>query len=191
MLCLATDTTPTISAILFVLLGGLLTWAGQLITQRVSRTDEFDKRMRLDKEYALYGDVWEKLFNLRRAMGEYADLSFQNSDSTGNAHTKFADVLVEYEDSITHNEPFIHSSVLPLAQQVLDDVRQILFNERRNNRLDKQSAFACKHGETVEQGELRDQKQENLETETQHLLDNIRAGIKMISAAMRDRVGPP
>ncbi len=51
--------------IVWFLFGAFLGWFGKVIQDRISAKRLFDHRIRLEKEYSLYSDLWDKLFELR------------------------------------------------------------------------------------------------------------------------------
>ena len=70
----------------------------------MSETTLFDHRLRLEKEYELYTSLWDKLFELRRAVGQ---LVAPLSDGGVVCHAEQCRALFSaYQELVRKGEPF-------------------------------------------------------------------------------------
>ncbi len=159
----------------------LIGWILKEISDRMSEKRLFDHRIRLEKEYGLYSDLWDKLFELRRAVGQLV-----NSLSSTNTvcHAKdFFNLFNAYQAAVRKGEPFMDTSIFDPANKIATIARRINYN------LGKQ--------ESLSEPSTRGSDFEALETEFIRFDEEIDDDFKEIerlfecvSIAIRQRVNP-
>lgn len=188
-ICLPTETaTSDLSPLLLnsaIAIGSLvLGWFLKVLADRMSQRKLFDHRLRLEKEYGLYADLWEKLFELRRAVGQLVS----PLGSTGNVDhsAQVWDHFNSYQEAVRKGEPFMSESVLRPAREVVTLARQIRGNARKERiieeRLDPEQS-------TENDKELVDRRIE-LDDDNEAAFKKIDDLFQTIGQAIRRRVSP-
>ena len=90
------------------IVSGLTVFVLKVIADRRSEKVLFDHRLRLEKEYKLYSDLWEKLFELRRAVGQMVS-SFDNTASVRHDE-QICETFNAYQGVVSRGEPFMSES---------------------------------------------------------------------------------
>ncbi len=106
--------------------GGVIGWFAKAISDYMSEKRLYDNRIRLEKEYGLYSDLWDKLFELRRAIGQAIE-----PISGGNVvrHDKCAlDLFNAFHLAVWRGEPFMSASVFEPARKIVTTARRIINN---------------------------------------------------------------
>lgn len=92
-------------------ISAVLTWFLKDLSDRMSERKAFDHRIRLEKEYGLYSDLWDKLFELRRATGDL--VAVLSADSVRHGE-QFMELFNAYQGIVRKGEPFIASLSMSL-----------------------------------------------------------------------------
>jgi len=121
--------------IAMLLLGGLVGWFGRYWAGRVERREMFDHRLRLEKEYQIYTELWEKLFEFRRAAHGFVDPLQQGIE--GDRHQSFVDAFNAFQAEVRRNEPFIVQQVFEPARAIVSEGWAIVSASRRLEMLDQ------------------------------------------------------
>ncbi len=106
-----------------LLLGWLLGVFGRLWTERIQQRASFDHRLRLEKEYQTYAELWDRLFEFKRSMHEAFD-----SVGGGNVETSWpqlADTFNSFQAVVRRNEPFIVPRVFGPANEIVTQGHRI------------------------------------------------------------------
>jgi hypothetical protein len=119
--------TPT-ETVLVALFGGLVGWPGKVISDRIAGRELFDHRLRLEKEYAVYSELWAALFEFRRAAGTMESELARDGESP--PQEEFVDAFNAYQAAIRRHEPFIHPSVYEPARKVVSLGREMMQRSR-------------------------------------------------------------
>lgn len=122
--------------VLMLLLGGLFGWLGRVYAERLHRRELFDHQLRLEKEYQIYSDLWERLFDFRIAAHGLVD-SLQDRVHE-NAHGTFIDTFNAYQAVVRRNEPFIVPPVFQPARAIVSYGRAIAMTTLDLGELHKQ-----------------------------------------------------
>lgn len=118
-----------------LLLGGLLVWLGRVWAERAQRRELFDHKLRLEKEYQIYCDLWEKLFEFRRAAHGLVDALQEGAQ--GDPWQEFLDSFDAYQAVVRRNEPFIAPAIYGPARAIVKQGRAIESSTRQLRRLDE------------------------------------------------------
>ena len=112
--------------IVWLLTGAVSGWFGKYIQDRISAKRLFDHRIRLEKEYALYSELWDKLFELRRAVNQLVETL--GSTNVVRHDKQIIDLFNAYQGIVSRGEPFMSASVFTPARRILSIARQIISN---------------------------------------------------------------
>jgi len=167
----------TLIAIASLVLG----WFLKVLSDRWSERTTFDHRIRLEKEYGLYCDLWEKLFELRRAVGQVVDAL----SSTGVVrHDKdFVDLFNAYQSVVSKGEPFMSTSVFGPARKILTLAREIGGNIGEQESLSGPSARGAN-------SDWLATKRSRLDQENTAAFKEIDRLFQEVAVAIRRRVSP-
>ena len=98
---------------------------GRLLPDLLSQRRLLDHRLRLEKEYQIYTELWDSLFQFTRACGTLiTDLS-DSSASEADLKEECRRALNEYQEVVLKFEPFIHQDIYEPARQILTLGRRI------------------------------------------------------------------
>lgn len=125
-----------IQEILFGFLGFLGGILAKGLLDSVSHRRLFDHRLRIEKEYELYGKLWDKLFELRRVVGQFVS-PLGNSDDEKN-RDELIDLFNAYQTCLRKGEPFMTLKVYQPARKITMLVRNILGNKVEIEKLETQ-----------------------------------------------------
>lgn len=103
--------------------GWLLGFLSKILLDRWSNKTLFDHRLRLEKEYALYMDLWDKLFELRRDLGAW----IEDVDTAGPPQT-VEDVKAQlnaYIAVVRRGQPFISPTIFEPSRRIESLARNI------------------------------------------------------------------
>ena len=138
-ICLATGSVTSDHSILAqaAIAFGLLVlgWFFKVVWDGMSQKRLFDHRLRLEKEYGLYSDLWEKLFELRRALSQIVE-PLQSSGDVRHDN-QILDFFNAYNSAVNKGEPFMSTSVFGPAKEVRTLARKIMSNVERERALGK------------------------------------------------------
>jgi len=124
-ICFATETatrepSPVLLNAVIAIFGGIIGWFLKVLANRMAEKSHFDHRLRLEKEYGLYSDLWDKLFEFRRAFGQHNQ--FRNSvSSTGSVRhdEHILEWFNAYNKVVDNGEPFMSTTVFDPARKIL------------------------------------------------------------------------
>lgn len=159
----------------------VLGWLLKVLSDRWSERMSFDHQLRLEKEYALYSDLWDRLFELRRAVGDLVGLLIGT-----NAVRHGKDALERfnaYQAVVRKGEPFMSPSVYAPAREIVKLARQIIGNIGDQQSL---SEFAAKGGPT----EAMVEKRMVLGEDSEDAFRKIENLFQEVATAIRHRVYP-
>lgn len=171
-------------------IGGIIVgWALHELSNRWSARRLFDHRVRLEKEYSLYVDLWEKLFELRRNLGAV----FETVSTAGG--------LPPSDDSITEcfnacqaivrkGEPFMSSLVFVPAREIVTLAREIINNLGKIRALNRRDE-AVRIRPDTDAEEKRAETKIQLEDENDVSFQRLEELYEHVSRAVRARVTPP
>lgn len=188
-ICMATETaTSDLSPLLLnsaIAIGSLvLGWFLKVLADRMSQKRLFDHRLRLEKEYGLYADLWDKLFELRRAVGQL--VSPVESDGNVDHSAQVWEHFNSYQEAVRKSEPFMSESVLRPAREVVTLGWQIRGNAKKYQSINERRA----RGQSTEDDEALADGQFKLEEDNGAAFEKIDDLFKTISKAIRRRVSP-
>jgi hypothetical protein len=123
--------SAAITAIGGIFLGWLLT----VLSGRWSERRLFDHRVRLEKEYSLYGDLWDKLFELRRAVGSVIDPI--TTPDTLPRDEEVTGWFNAFQAVVRKGEPFMSMSVYTPAREIAALAQEIITNVGKIRAIDK------------------------------------------------------
>ena len=129
---------------LYLFGGTILGWILKLLQDRWSHNRLYDHRFRLEKEYERYCDLWDKLFELQRAVSQLVARASSTDVVRHDEHVlQFFNV---FQAVVRKGEPFMSKSVYGPARDIVRIVRDIrgnvgeqeVLSERRTEKLDMQ-----------------------------------------------------
>lgn len=186
---LAADTAaPNLSHFLLtaaISIGSLVIgWFLKALSDRRSHKTLFDHRLSLEKEYGLYSDLWDKLFELRRAVGQLVEPLGSTSDVRHDeqVHDRFN----AYQAAVRKGEPFMSTSVFGPAREIARVARKIISNVGKQRSLDERR----EGGLNSEADEKCATAQIRLDEENEAAFKDIEALFQRIAQAIRLRVSP-
>jgi len=100
-----------------LLLGALVGWLARVWADRVQRRELFDHKLRLEKEYQIYADLWEKLFEFRRCAHGFVDPLQQGARA--DPWEPFVESFNAFQGVVSRNEPFIAPKVWEPARAIV------------------------------------------------------------------------
>lgn len=119
-----------------IVIGGLIGWAGKYVNDLFQRQELFDHRLRIEKEYQIYTELWEKLFEFRIAAHGLVDDISEAAEWKDPSDQFFAS-LNKFQAIVRRNEPFIHESILTPSDAIVLNGRAIANASNRVARLDE------------------------------------------------------
>lgn len=163
-------------AVVLVVVG----WFLKVWSDSWSQRTLFDHRLRLEKEYGLYTDLWDKLFELRRAVAQ----SVESLGDTGAVRhdEQFIERFNAYQTCVRKGEPFMCLSVYEPAREIATLARTIIGNigkrqsiqeERQREHL-SHGADEGKANQLIRLSEENDAAFKNIEQLFQKILGAIR-----------------
>lgn len=166
--------SPLIEVIKSLGLGAVLgTVVGAVLTRKsTARLDR--QRRRLEKEYEIYGKLWETLFELRRTIGSIGSLE------GAIPMQEIAAAFNGYQAVVRRNEPFICPSVYEPARETLRLARSIVGKHRHSENLEHERKGMNSEGVADRQCQLDD--------EIAEALDKIEELMNAVLAAIRRRI---
>ena len=175
-----TDINPSV----LVIIGALGMWILNLLQDHFSQKKLFDHRLRLEKEYGLYSALWDKLFELRRAVGQLVELLGSTDEVR---HDKdLPDLFNAYQQVVRKGEPFMSTSVYDPAREVVTLAQKIICNESKHVSIHKHR----EKGLNSEADEKCANKEIRLDEESEAAFKSIEGLYKEIAKAIRVRVTP-
>jgi len=189
LICFAAETaTSDPSPLLLnaaIAIGSLVTgWFLKLFSDRVSRKTLYDHRLRLEKEYGLYSDLWDKLFELRRAVGQLVESS--GSTRYVGHDEQVLDLFNAYQATVRKGEPFMNTSVFGPARQVVTLADEIIGNVGKQQSLDERRAKQL----NSESDEKLATQQVRLDEKSDTAFKEIEELFQSVAKAIRLRVSP-
>lgn len=168
----------TLIAILSLILG----WCLKVLSDRMSERTTFDHRVRLEKEYGLYCDLWEKLFELRRAVGQLVN---PLSSTSAVPHDKdFVGLFNAYQAAVYKGEPFMSKAIFDPAGEIVTITRKIGDNIGKHERLSgERLAYGSDSEAWVEE-------RERLREENGAAFKEFERFFQAVGIAIRQRVAP-
>ncbi len=188
-ICMATETaTSDLSPLLLnsaIAIGSLvLGWFLKVLADRMSQRKLFDHRLRLEKEYGLYADLWDQLFELRRAVGQL--VSSLGSPGNVDHSAQVWEHFNCYQEAVRKGEPFMSESVYCPAREVVTLAWQIRGNAKEYQSINERRA----RGQSTEDDEALADGQFKLEEDNEAAFEKIDDLFKTIGKAIRRRVSP-
>jgi hypothetical protein len=148
------------------------------VSDRKTQQTQFDHRLRLEKEYEIYGKLWDTLFEMRRSI---ATLVVPTSSPA--PIQEVSDAFNVCQAVVRRNEPFITASVFEPARKILKLGRMIESNLRNNETIRN-----MREGMDFEADQKYADKQIQLDKESTAALDEIGKLMEVVSAAIRARI---
>lgn len=188
-ICMATETTtpdlwPLLPNFAIALFWILIGWLLKVLADWISQRKLFDHRLRLEKEYGLYADLWDKLFELRRAVGQL--VSPLESDGNVDHSAQVWEHFNSYQEAVRKSEPFMSESVLRPAREVVTLAWQIRGNAKKYQSINERRARA----QSTEDDEALAGGLFKLEENNEAAFEKIDDLFKTIGKAIRRRVSP-
>lgn len=185
-ICFATETAVwDFSPLLLTIFGGAIGWFLKMLADRMSEKRLFDHRIRLEKEYGLYSDLWDKLFELRRTVGQLVEPLSSTSEVRHDERT--LKLFNAYQATVRKGEPFMSASVFIPARKIVEIARTIM------NNVGKQQSFSESCGKAPNP-EVHDQRlannRHNLDEENETAFKEIEELFQNVAIAIRRRVSP-
>jgi hypothetical protein len=182
VLILAADWTLADAEKLIVgaVLGSLLTFLFEIWKRRA----QFDDRLRLEKEYALYAAIWEHLFDLRAA------LQIVSEDAQKAVRIHFSEVRKKFQAATEKAGPFTTTTIRDKCAEIVRMCERVEFVGTRFERIcarrDQLGLDPDPEDAKINEDEFQKNEQEGFD-----LHDAIVEEINNVETAMRERVGPP
>lgn len=189
LICLAAETaTSDPSPLLLnaaIAIGSLVIgWFLKVLSDRMSEKALYDHRLRLEKEYGLYSDLWDKLFELRRAVGQLVEPLGSTSEVHHDEQT--LDLFNAYQAAVRRGEPFMSTSVFGPARQIATLARKIIGNVGKQQSLHERRAKQL----NTETDEKLATEQVRLDEENDAAFKEIEELFQSVAKAIRLRVSP-
>ncbi len=167
---------PALLVIIGAFLGMVATWLSQ---KRL-----LVYRLRVEKEYQLYTDLWDKLFELRRAVHSLVEplCSTATVDHGKDALAAFN----AYQTAVHKGEPFMCAKVYGPAREITTLGRNVFGNIGKQIETDKERAGRIR---TDEDEKLAD-RELKLDGENIAALKELEGLFKQIKQAVRNSVRP-
>jgi hypothetical protein len=185
LLATADATLTTFSAIGGIVLGWLL----NEFSNRWSAKRLFDHRARLKKEYSLYVNLWDKLFDIRSILGEV----IEPLSMLGGPPPKDGDITKcfnAFQAAVRSGEPSMSTSVFTPAREITSLAREIIRNLGKLRALDEREEGVPKIRNDEADEQLADRKIQ-LDEEIETSFDEIERLYQTVSRAIRERVSVP
>ena len=150
LICLATETAtsnliPVLLNAVIAICSLVIGWFLKVLSDSKSQMMLFDHRLRLEKEYGLYSDLWDKLFELRRAVGDL--IASLRTTNTVRHSEQLPELFNAYQQVVHKGEPFMSPSIYGPAREVVTLVRTIIDNvkdqQHIKNRREKEPSAAA------------------------------------------------
>jgi hypothetical protein len=170
------------SEISMLVLGGLIGWLGRFWADRMQRRELFDHRLRLEKEYQIYAELWDRLFEFKRSMHDAFD-----SVKGGNVETSWpqlADTFNAFQAVVRRNEPFMAPRVFGPANEIVTLGHRIESMHKRLQRLEERRRRITDD----EAAEKAAEKQCAADTEQERAMDEIDRLFSEVRDAIRQRI---
>jgi hypothetical protein len=166
------------------ILGLILAGVFKLFHDRTSQKRLYDHRLRLEKEYERYCDLWDKLFELRRCVGQMTDsLSTNNVEWQG---AFISQLFNQFQDAVRKGEPFMSQSVYEPCRDIVRLARGVNENARRQDDLQVRR----REGLDLRSDEKITDEQSRLDEEIRAASEELDRLFQDVSKAIRDRVTP-
>ena len=172
---------PVVVAVASLVIGAILT----ALTTRMSQRTMFDHRLRLEKEYELYTELWDKLFETRRAIGQLA-LPLSGTASVSYSDDQILEAFNAFQRVVRKGEPFMCSSVYDPANKIATLARSIIGNVGRQKELGNRRSDNL----SIETDERLADKQFQLDESNDVAFKQIEELFQQVSKAIRHRVRP-
>jgi hypothetical protein len=170
--------------LLVPLLALIVGWLLKTLSDRRSQKREFDHRLRLEKEYGLCSDLWEKLFELRRSVGQLVE-SLSNTSAVRHDE-KVPELFSACQATVRKSEPFLPHEVYDPARQIATLAREIISNHGKQEQIEDQRRNAT--------GAANDEKLANklieLDRKNDEKFKALEVLFQRVKQAIRDRVTP-
>jgi hypothetical protein len=161
--------------------GIMLGWLLKVLADRWSLNRQFDHRLKLEKEYKIYLGLWQKLFELRRTVGNLIEGGPPGFEEQAEEVRQAFNV---YQAVIRKHEPFMSESVYEPARGITRLVREILNNAGKIEKIDNNR----RPGITHEEDERLAEKQIELAEESDARFEDIETLFQAVSSAISSRV---
>jgi hypothetical protein len=159
-------------------------WFLKVLSDRMSEKALYDHRLRLEKEYGLYSDLWDKLFELRRAVGQLVEPLGSTSEVRHDEQT--LDLFNAYQAVVRKGEPFMSTSVFGPARQIATLARKIIGNVGEQQSLHERRAMQL----NIDTDEKLATEQVCLDEENGAAFKEIEELFQGVARAIRLRVSP-
>ena len=120
--------TDAIHSVGLIIIGAVVGWFLKVVADRMSHKRLFDHRLRLEKEYGLYSELWGVLFELRGTVGGHLAQIKTSYVSHNNQALKLFDT---FHEAIQKGMPFMSVSVYTHSGEILKIVHSIVENEKK------------------------------------------------------------
>ena len=178
------DPSPLLLNSAIAIVSLVLGWFLKVLADHMSQRKLFDHRLRLEKEYGLYADLWEKLFELRRSVGQLILPLESTGDVDHGAQVK--DHFDAYQSAVRKGEPFMSASVFSPAREVVTLTRKIMGNIKNKQSINERR----ERKQSTEPNEALAVRQIELDENSEAAFEKINDLFKTIGQAIRDRVTP-
>jgi hypothetical protein len=170
-------------------IGGIfLGWLLTVLSGRWSERRLFDHRVRLEKEYALYSDLWDKLFELRRTIGTV--LAQHTTPDELPRDDEVTGWFNAFQAVVRKGEPFMSMSVYTPARDIAALAREIITNLGKIRAIDKdEDATHPRRNSELEENRI-DRKLQ-LEEENETSFEMLEQLYQQVSHAIRVRTTAP
>jgi len=189
LMCFATETATSDPFPLLlnaaIAIGSLVIgWFLKVLSDRMSEKALYDHRIRLEKEYGLYSDLWDKLFELRRAVGQLVEPLSSTSEVRHDEQT--LELFNAYQAAVRKGEPFMSTSVFGPAKEIATLARKIIHNVGKQ----QSPRGRCARGLNSEADETCATKRIRLDEENDAAFKEIEELFQSVARAIRLRVSP-
>ena len=110
-------------------------WFLKVLSDSISQETLFDHRLRLEKEYGLYSEMWDKLFDLRRAIGQLVEPLGSTADVRHD--NDLLPIFNAYQSAVRKGEPFMRPSIYDPARKIAHLARQIISDTGKQGEIEK------------------------------------------------------
>lgn len=156
-------------------IGFVIGWLVKLLSEYISDKRLFDHRIRLEKEYGLYSNLWDKLFELRRAVGLLVGLL-----GGTNVVSHDEDVIPAFnacQAAVRKGEPFMDTSVFGPALKIVGNASKIIANFGKQESHHKNSEKEPS-SESIEMDKRLDEENNAAFKEIEKMFQNVAKAIR-------------
>lgn len=141
MLFANADATPLgivfLTSVLTAFFAAAFSASFSAISTFVSQRRAFEHRVRLEHEYQIYRDLWEKLFEARRRVGQAGTPTLSDSSNVEYDEEEVVKSFNEFRTAVRKGEPFMLQSVFDHSQKIAESMLVIIRGVGKQTQIEK------------------------------------------------------